>query len=79
MEKEIDLTLEVYLKGDSLSLKDIKNKKEVTIKKPFLFATINKTPYFKMKLQNTDNISVFKVVKIFNVKEMEDLKILLGE
>ncbi len=79
MNKDIDLLLEVYIKGEDLSLKDLKIKKEITIKKPFLFATINKTPYFKIKFLKKDDISIFKVVKIFNVKEMENLKILLGE
>lgn len=79
MKKNIDLTLEIYLKGEDLSLGEIKDKKEISIKNPILFATINKTPYFKIKFQNKDDISVFKVVKIFNVKEMQELKTLLGE
>ncbi len=70
----IFLKVDIVIGNEELKLAELQEGREITLEKIDTFICINNTPVYKSKLQKKGHIYVAKVLKIFDIREMEKLK-----
>ncbi len=74
LDKDIFLDLEVFIGEETLDIDSIRKEKEIILKNPELFITINNVPYYRGKLKVDKDISVIKITKILSPRESDKIK-----
>jgi len=74
VQEQFFLKLDLVIGSEELTLSLLKEGIEIEIKDPQIFACLNNTPVYKAKLLKKGDMFVAKVLKIFDVREMEKIK-----
>lgn len=68
MDKDVVLDFEIFLTGN-IDLELIKNEKEIILEQYEIYGTVNRIPFYRIKLKSDSGLVLGKILKIMEQDE----------